>query len=218
MVITKKRLAMAILMTSLTALSACSDRKSSSDSEREKAVAKTKSSDASDVVLPQISPGLWLFETEGETITYTPSQSGPRFSSRDQSGRVERCIKAGQGEGAWTRGGVSGGVDGVMRFAVKIPDSDVAVWIFSPVSRVVGKDYITFITVRGDRRTAFVETIAGFREVGDMNMHRRIIRTATRIGDCPASAKAEEFLEPLPEAVSVEDLKDATSQSPRAKK
>jgi len=218
MVITKKRLAMATLMTLMTALLACSDSKVTTDSGSKKALSGAEGSDASDVVLPQISPGLWLFETQGETITYTPSKSGPKFSSRDQSNREERCIKAGQGEGAWTRGGVIGGVDGVINFAVKIPDSDVAVSVFSPVSRVAGKDYMTFVTVRGDRQTAFVETTAGFREVGDLNMHRRVIRTATRIGDCPASAKAEGFLEPLPEAVSLEDFKGATSRSPRAQK
>jgi hypothetical protein len=203
MVITKKRLAMATLMTLMTALLACSDSKVTTDSGSKKALSGAEGSDASDVVLPQISPGLWLFETQGETITYTPSKSGPKFSSRDQSNREERCIKAGQGEGAWTRGGVIG---------------DVAVSVFSPVSRVAGKDYMTFVTVRGDRQTAFVETTAGFREVGDLNMHRRVIRTATRIGDCPASAKAEGFLEPLPEAVSLEDFKGATSRSPRAQK
>ena len=96
------------------------------------------------------------------------------------------------------RGGVA---DGNINFAVEIPERAGSAWMFLPVSRVTGDDHATVVIVRGDRRAAFVETTIGFRERDDVTMHKREIRTATRIGDCPAGMRPGDVVQLKPEAV-----------------
>jgi hypothetical protein len=157
---------------------------------------------ASDVVLAPIGPGLWAIETRGEIIYYTRGKAGAKFGSSDIAVAENRCV--GEGSAGLTRGGVA---DGNINFAVEIPERAGSAWMFMPVSRVIGDDHATVVIVRGDRRTSFVETTIGFRERDDVTMHKREIRTATRIGDCPASMKPGDVVQLQSEAV-----KDASYQ------
>jgi hypothetical protein len=188
MVITNKRLAMAALIAISTSLLACSESMVAPDLRSEKAVPGSEGPGASDLVLAPMVSGLWLFEMQTSLVTHTPGEVGQHSEGGGQSSNAQQCIEKAL---ALTRGGV---VDnGLIDFAVKIPDSDIVAIIHLPVLRVAGEDHASIKIVQGDVRTAFVETTTRFTELDNLRIHRRTTATATRIGDCPVNTGSGGF-------------------------
>jgi len=186
---------------------ACFDGREALAAGGDNVSAREANSVSSGVVLAPIGPGLWAFETRGEIIYYTRGKADAQFGSSDISAAESRCV--GEGSAGLTRGGVA---DGNINFAVEIPEGAGSAWMFLPASRVTGDDHATVVIVRGDRRTAFVETTIGFRERDEITMHKREIRTATRIGDCPANMRPGEVVQPRSEAVKHGNVQGAAPE------